>query len=112
MRVFNLLPLALVMLFLSGCQTTQQTTVQVNPHFLDLSFAGYENVPVESESEIFELNNDARRFVSDLQHKRDRSGKIEELVAAIFNRHDLCTGQRSRVRGYLPGNRNSRVLDS
>ena len=89
MRVFNLLPLALVMLFLSGCQTTQQTTVQVNPHFLDLSFAGYENVPVESESEIFELNNDARRFVSDLQHKRDRSGKIEELVAAIFNRSDF-----------------------
>ncbi|MCC2608199.1 tetratricopeptide repeat protein [Planctobacterium marinum] len=86
MRVLNLLPLVLVLLFVSGCQTTQQSAVQVNPHFLDISFSGYESVPVETESEIFELSDEAKRFVFDIQSKRDRSGSIEELISAIFDR--------------------------
>ena len=89
MRSLNILAVLAFFLLLSGCQSTQQAQLNIQPNFLDSEFAGYENVDIESEQEIFELSSEARRFVSNLQHLKDKSGKIENLVNAIFGRSDF-----------------------
>lgn len=93
MRTLSLLPFFVLVFFVGGCQTTQSNHVQVKPHFLDQSFAGFEQVEVESQQEIFQLGTDAKQFVDSLktgaQHFNDTSDLITDLVTAIFDRSDF-----------------------
>ncbi|BDX05113.1 tetratricopeptide repeat protein [Planctobacterium marinum] len=95
MRISGLLTIFAILLFLSGCQSTEQAQVDLKPVFLDTAFSGYQAVPVESEQEIFALDSDAKVFVNNLTvaknmvHAKNRNKVMESLIRAIFNRSDF-----------------------
>lgn len=90
MTNLKIFPLLIVLVTLAGCVSTSTPVVQTNPHFLDLSFEGYEQVPVETEAEVFGLSEDARQFViRKLQSKRDPTVRMESLVREVFDRTDF-----------------------
>ncbi|XOV80610.1 MAG: tetratricopeptide repeat protein [Aestuariibacter sp.] len=75
---------------LLGCSSTQTPVIAANPHFLDLSFEGFEKYHIESEKEVFGLSEEARRFViRKLQSKHDPTVRMETLVREVFNRTDF-----------------------
>lgn len=75
---------------LLGCSSTQTHVVNSSPHFLDMSFEGFEQYRIETEEEVFGLNEDARRFViRKLQSKDDPTVRMETLVREVFNRTDF-----------------------
>jgi tetratricopeptide (TPR) repeat protein len=87
--VFRLLFLFLISL-LTACQTTTSVQINPNPHLLDKSFAGFENIPIETERDIFALSPEARTFViTTLNGVREPTVRIERLVDAIFDRSDF-----------------------
>lgn len=90
MRIFVVgLVLALGSL-LSGCQSTAKQTVDVSPHFLDLSFPDYQQVKVETPKEIFALNDEAKSFVfRKLMHIEDPYDRMKTLMTSIFDRSDF-----------------------
>lgn len=95
MRISGLLYIFAILLFLSGCQSTEHTQLDLKPEFLDASFAGYEAITVESEKEIFALDSDAKVFVNNLTvaknmvHAKNRNKVMENLIRAIFNRSEF-----------------------
>jgi hypothetical protein len=62
----------------------------------DLGFEGFENVHIESEGEIFELNDEAKAFAkSAIKGKFKPKEQIQALVRHIFSRSDLNLLYRS-----------------
>lgn len=92
---FNLIRSFFVTVFLvltlPACKSTYiGSSTEVTPIFKDKIFAGYEDVQVETEDEIFALSSDAKKFVYHLTRgETDPVDKIETLVKAIFDRSDF-----------------------
>ena len=90
MRISSLSLLLLSLLMLTACQSTKTVKIEADPLLLDLSFRGFEQIPIESEAEIFALNEEAREFVADVIDSDDEISKqTRSLVAAIFDRSDF-----------------------
>jgi tetratricopeptide (TPR) repeat protein len=87
MKHFSIL---LVTIMLIGCQAVPKISVSHKALLYDEGFEGFENVTVESEKEIFELNNEAKAFAqSAIRGVSKPKEQIQALVQHIFSRSDL-----------------------
>ena len=86
----NALILILVGLFFSACQSA---LVKIPPseHLLyDQGFLGFSEVSIQSEQQIFHLDDTAKAFVaSTLKPLDNKNAQMEALVKAIFDRSEL-----------------------
>jgi Flp pilus assembly protein TadD len=76
-----------VLVLVSACQSTQD--VSIDPHTLlyDQGFVGFEQIPIETQQQVFELDQDAKDFVTKaLGLIDDPVNGIETLVHKIFDR--------------------------
>lgn len=73
-----------------GCQTVVEKQLSHKALLYDQGFEGFQNVHVESESEIFELGDEAKAFAkSAIKGKLKTKDQIQALVQHIFARSDL-----------------------
>jgi tetratricopeptide (TPR) repeat protein len=73
-----------------GCQTVLEEQVSHEALLYDQGFEGFKNIYVESESEIFELDEEAKSFAkSAIKGKFKPKDQIQALVQHIFSRSDL-----------------------
>jgi tetratricopeptide (TPR) repeat protein len=87
MKILSLLLTAIILL---GCQTTQEISVGHKTLLFDHAFEGFENVSIESEQEIFALNDEAKAFAkSAVKGIFKPKDQIQALVQHIFSRSDL-----------------------
>lgn len=87
MQVSSILLTAIILL---GCQTVPDVLVSHNILLFDQGFAGFENVSIESEKDIFELNDDAKAFAkSAVKGVFKPEEKIQALVQHVFSRSDF-----------------------
>jgi len=87
MKHFSIL---LVTIMLIGCQAVPKISVSHKVLLYDEGFEGFENVTVESEKEIFELNDEAKAFAqSAIRGVSKPKEQIQALVQHIFSRSDL-----------------------
>lgn len=77
-------------LAISGCQSTSGPIVQKQPLFYEQAFPKASSYQIESEQEIFALNDNAKVFVSKkLMHIEDPIDRMKTLMASIFDRSDF-----------------------
>ena len=73
-----------------GCQTVPEMSISHKALLYDQGFEGFEDVSVETEKEIFELNDEAKAFaklaVKGISKSKE---KIQALVQHVFSRSDL-----------------------
>ena len=87
MKHFSIL---LVTIIFIGCQAVPKISVSHKTLLYDEGFEGFENVTVESEIEIFELNDEAKAFAqSAIRGVSKPKEQIQALVQHIFSRSDL-----------------------
>ena len=90
MRYFPVLLLLSCLGLLTACQSTTSVKHDPEPHFLDFSFAGYQQVAIETEADIFRLNDEAKAFVrGHVVMTKNATKRMENLVDAIFDRSDF-----------------------
>lgn len=87
MKRFSILLIA--MLFI-GCQAVPKMSVSHKTLLYDQGFTGFERVIVESETDIFELNDEAKAFAkSAIKGVIKPKDQIQALVQHVFSRSDL-----------------------
>ena len=73
-----------------GCQTVPEMSISHKALLYDQGFEGFEDVSVETEKEIFELNDEAKAFAKlAVKGMSKPKEKIQALVQHIFSRSDL-----------------------
>jgi len=73
-----------------GCQAVPKISLSHKTLLYDEGFEGFENITVESEIEIFELNDEAKAFAqSAIRGVSKPKKQIQALVQHIFSRSDL-----------------------
>jgi Flp pilus assembly protein TadD len=82
-----------LILGLSACQSHQSVTLaDVSPitdMYMDSSFPGYQQIPIESAQQIFMLDDDMRAMVRDeLVNERNIYKRSRKLLEQIFNPND------------------------
>lgn len=86
----QLLVLVVMALLISGCKTTAETTVQADALLNDNAFPDYSIYHIESEEEIFKLDQSAIDFVRDaVGGINDPIDRMETLVRNIFDRSEF-----------------------
>ena len=79
-----------LILFFSACQST---VVQIPPSehlFYDQGFPGFSQISIESEQQVFYLDDVAKAFVASTIHAKDtKIDQMDALVKAIFDRSEL-----------------------
>jgi tetratricopeptide (TPR) repeat protein len=87
MKRFSILLIA--MLFI-GCQAVPKMSVSHKTLLYDQGFAGFGRVIIESETDIFELNDEAKAFAqSAIKGVVKSKDQIQALVQHVFSRSDL-----------------------
>jgi tetratricopeptide (TPR) repeat protein len=87
MKNFSIL---LIVIIFVGCQTVSEVSLSHKTMLYDQAFEGFKNVYVESEKEIFELNDEAKAFAkSAIKGVFKPEEQIQSLVQHIFSRSDL-----------------------
>jgi tetratricopeptide (TPR) repeat protein len=87
MKNFSIFLIAIIFL---GCQTVSEVSVSHKTLLYDQGFEGFENVIVESEKEIFELNDEAKAFAkSAIKGIFNPEEQIQTLAQHVFSRSDL-----------------------
>lgn len=80
----------LFLMFFSACQTR---VVQIPPPdklLYDQGFSGFSDIHIESEQQVFQLDENAKAFVeSTIGPLHNKIDQMEALVKAIFDRSDL-----------------------
>ena len=82
--------LSFLILFLTGCETTQQ--VQVSPHEVlhDHVFPDYTIYKIETQEQVFALNDEAKAFVDRaINPIFDPIDRMETLIRKIFDRSEF-----------------------
>lgn len=75
---------------LTACQSTQQVQTQPDRVLNDDAFPEYTLFPVESEQEVFALDDDAKAFVGRIINPiYDPIDRMETLIEQIFDRSEL-----------------------
>lgn len=86
----NVLMSLIILLFFSACQSTAVQTLSFEPLLYDQGFSGFMEVSIESQQQVFYLDDTAKAFVAatigPIDNKVDQ---IEALVKAIFDRSEL-----------------------
>lgn len=76
--------------FFSACQSVVPAIPAANTLLYDQGFIGFKEVSVESEQQIFYLDDEAKAFVhSTIEPKERKIDQMAALVQAIFARSDL-----------------------
>jgi tetratricopeptide (TPR) repeat protein len=89
-QIMKNLSIFLVAIIFVGCQSVSEVQVSHQELLYDQGFDGFKNVYVESESEIFELDDEAKTFAkSAIKGKFKPKEQIYALVQHIFSRSDL-----------------------
>ena len=92
MKCFSILLVAMMFI---GCQAVTEMSVS---HKTLLYDEGFDNVTVESEIEIFELNDEAKAFAqSAIRGVFKPKEQIQALVQHVFSRSDLNLLYRSEA---------------
>ena len=92
MKCFSILLVAMMFI---GCQAVPEMSVS---HKTLLYDEGFDNVTVESEIEIFELNDEAKAFAqSAIRGVFKPKEQIQALVQHVFSRSDLNLLYRSEA---------------
>jgi tetratricopeptide (TPR) repeat protein len=87
MKRFSILLIAMMFI---GCQAVPKISVSHKTLLYDQGFEGFESVIVESETEIFELNDEAKAFAkSAIKGVFKPKKQIQALVQQVFSRSDL-----------------------
>ncbi|MEP4888406.1 MAG: tetratricopeptide repeat protein [Aliiglaciecola sp.] len=76
---------------LAGCQsTTNQVTIDSRHLLNDDTFPDYQSIEIESEEEIFSLNQEAKDFITEqVASVKDPVDRMETLVRLIFDRSEF-----------------------
>lgn len=89
-RIQNILITLVTSLSFCACQST---TVYITPSEMllyDKGFVGFKEIQIESEQEIFTLDDEAKVFVkATIEPITNKTAQMEALVRAIFDRSDL-----------------------
>jgi tetratricopeptide (TPR) repeat protein len=87
---FENLTTLLIVLLLTGCQSSAMQVSSAKPVLHDEVFADFEAYPLESKQQIFELNDDAKTFVAQsLKGVFNPIDQIEMLVRSVFSRSEF-----------------------
>lgn len=86
----NILTSFTVLLFFSACQSTVRHIPASEPLLYDQGFSGFSHIKIESEQQVFHLDDTAKAFVaSTIESMDSKIDQMEELVKAIFDRSEL-----------------------
>jgi tetratricopeptide (TPR) repeat protein len=86
----NVLISFIVILFFSACQSTTLPIPTSEHLFYDQGFTGFSQISIESEQQVFHLDDTAKAFVASTIDPMDTNfDKMEALVKAIFDRSEL-----------------------
>ena len=86
----NVLTSCIILLFCSACQTRVVHIPPSDALLYDQGFSGFSAIDIESEQQVFELDENAKAFVkSTIGHLDNKIDQMEVLVKAIFDRSEL-----------------------
>lgn len=75
---------------LSACQTTVVHKIDPAPLFADKLFPTFETQIIETETQVFELDEEMRQFVQkQMSLRHSERSPVEALIAGIFGRAEL-----------------------
>lgn len=94
MQLFSAMQRVLIVcsftVFFSACESTVTYTPSSEQLLYDSGFSGYSDINIESEQQVFYLDENARAFVaSTIEPMGNSIDQMEALVKAIFDRSDL-----------------------
>lgn len=92
MKLLHLLIVALVSVGIMACTSTSQSVVVKSPQSLlmDAHFSGFDQFQVETEQEVFALDEDMIRFAEKVTAGADEpKAAARQLVRAVFGRASL-----------------------
>lgn len=77
-------------LLLMACQSTNslksyQVKSPARSFYLDKKFKGYQNIAIETETEIFALSEDMQQMVKSISTERDTREKTDQLLKQFFS---------------------------
>lgn len=76
--------------FLMACQSVKNTRIDPIYYLNDQAFPDYKTVPIETQEEVFALDQEAKNFVTEtINPIADDIEKMETLAYRIFDRSDL-----------------------
>ena len=79
-----------ILILLSACQSTSVQLSSSESILFDQGFVGFSDLKLESEQEVFYLDEDAIAFVSStIEPVKNKTDQMETLVKAIFDRSKL-----------------------
>ncbi len=79
-----------LILFFSACQSTVVQTPPSEHLFYDQGFSGFSQISIESEQQVFYLDDAAKAFIASTIHAKDtKIDQMNALVKAIFDRSEL-----------------------
>ena len=78
------------LIFLSACQSTQYVSIDPHALFYDQGFTGFEHIPIETQEQVFSLDDDAKDFVKKtVGYINDPIDGMETLIHNIFARSEF-----------------------
>jgi hypothetical protein len=79
--------LSLMLMVLNACQSSPKIELSAQDVLYDAGFSHYHQIPIESEQDIFYLDDEAKAFVRDTTNTvGDPISQMEALVHTIFDR--------------------------
>ena len=89
-RIQNTLITLVISLSFCACQSSTDYVTPSGTLLYDKGFVGFKEIQIESEQEIFTLDDNAKAFVkSTIEPMTNKIDQMEALVRAIFDRSDL-----------------------
>jgi tetratricopeptide (TPR) repeat protein len=89
MKLLKFAVLTLILTLLAACQSSPPIVIEPQGFMYDRGFKGFEQVKVETEAQVFELNQEAKDFVEEsVGYIRDPVDGMETLIHKIFNRSE------------------------
>jgi len=86
----NTLITLVIFLSFCGCHSTSVYVTPSESLLYDQGFVGFTQIQIESEQDVFTLDDKAKAFVkSTVESKTNKIDQMEALVRAIFDRSDL-----------------------
>jgi len=86
----NVLISFIILVFFSACQSTAVHIPSSENLLYDQGFSGFSQISIESEQQVFHLDEAAKAFVaSTIEPMKSKFDQMEALVKAIFDRSEL-----------------------
>lgn len=76
--------------WLWACKTTSDVQVAVSENLLDEAFSGYQTIPIETQEQVFSLDDAAKEYVyREFGQIHNTTDKVETMVRSIFDRSEF-----------------------